>query len=346
MDLVGCVLQLLDFGYPTLPGEIVVSYLPMDGHVDISSLLCDALESLRDIRLSFPEGHYNKIEMETALGCLESILEPVALNLSDEEWHKVVLPSLEMVCRGCILIKKGFQESQKVNSAWQGGKIIGYDISEIPSLLSHFRRQAAVAIYYDLLYVLSCPLPRSGHCTDFSGSRWSAVTKRTFESYKYLVSKAISATEEMIEHAKSVDSLIETWAPYISQCDSIFRQIFGRLPQVKTGVSHDLGERIEDLSLGGFYVYCTGPKVQQFFGSLKAELYRKITEAQDRHNMDTENQLKAQYLDMDENITQINADVGVQEEIVVELFRCRSGGADYGVNIWPSSEIKNLIQLV
>ena len=115
---------------------------------------------------------------------------------------------------------------------------------------------------------------------------------------------------------------------------------------MKTGVSHDLVEQIEDLSLGGFYVYCTGPKVQQFFGSLKAELYRKITEAQDRHNMDTENQLKAQYLDMDENIAQINADVGVQEEIVVELFRCRSGGADYGVNIWPSSEIKNLIQLV
>lgn len=51
-----------------------------------------------------------------------------------------------------------------------------------------------------------------------------------FESYKYLVSNAISAMEEMTKHAESVDldSLSETWAPYISQCDSIYRQIFGR----------------------------------------------------------------------------------------------------------------------
>jgi len=54
-----------------------------------------------------------------------------------------------------------------------------------------------------------------------------------------------------------------------------------------------------------------------------------------------ESQLEAEYLDMDEKVAQINAGVRMQEEIVVELFRSKPGGVDYGVSIWPSSEIKS-----
>lgn len=150
----------------------------------------------------------------------------------------------------------------------------------------------------------------------------------------------------MIKYAESVVYLKETWAPYISQCDSIYRQIFGRLTQVETGVSLELSEPIEDISLGGFSVYCMGPKVRQFFDTQKAELQQMITEARNRHDMGTEYQLEAQYLDMDKKVAQINARVRMNEEIVVELFRSKPGGVDYGVSIWPSSEIKNLIQLV
>ena len=111
-----------------------------------------------------------------------------------------------------------------------------------------------LSLYTLICCVLSCLLPRPRPCTDFSGSRSSVVTKETFELYKNLVSKAISAMKKMTKHAESVVSLKEKWAPYISRCDSIYRQIFERLTQVKTDVSLELHEPIEDISLRGYSI--------------------------------------------------------------------------------------------
>lgn len=112
-------------------------------------------------------GHCNRPVVE-ALERLESILEPVPLKHIEEEWLRIILPSLEMVCHGCILTKQEFQESQKEITVWQGGNIIGYDISEIASLLltSRFlcRHPHALCTGQDFVVVidylcLSKPLP-------------------------------------------------------------------------------------------------------------------------------------------------------------------------------------------
>lgn len=98
--------------------------------------------------------------------------------------------------------------------------------------------------------------------------------------------------------------------------------------------------------MAAFRYIVQGRKCDNFFDTKDAELLQTITEARRQQDIVTEKQLTAQYLETNDYVAQMTAEVRMQEEIVVELFQSTPGEVIYRASIWSSNELEDLIQLV